>query len=421
MRSLPVQKAVWLSGLITTGILSGCASNNADAPLHAAPTVATPIAPTKTVATTEPADPVIASVSGVDIHFQELEKPLLESDGLNMLMLIVQRDMARDACRQQGIVVSDEDLKNERKWTLDHMFSEADASEDHEKLLKQFLAQPKTHDQMSSEVEFEIVIETNAYLDKLVEPTLKGAITDDLLHQQFDETYGATVSVRDIVVANPQEAVAIRGQLDAGADFATLARRFSRDPRTGRLGGELPPFTVNSTSFPENFRRVAFSLKQGEVSDPVEANGTYHVLKLEHRNAPKAVKFEDVKDSLREDVHFELLLQAVNGVRARLAQQAIQQLKINNPILAADFEERLGNRNDMIRDREKIKAEMDKERNRPVPAPATLPATQPTTAAMTKPAPRPAMIAPQAANATKPVVIPPAPAATSRPAATTHP
>ncbi|MGN6627495.1 MAG: peptidylprolyl isomerase [Tepidisphaeraceae bacterium] len=314
-------------------------------------------------------------------------------------------------------------------------------TDDREKLLDQFLAQPKAPGKMQTRTEFNIVIDTNAHLRKLAEPALKNAITDDVLHQQFDETYGASVVVRHIVVANPQEAMALRARLDAGEDFATLARRYSRNANSARVGGELPPFTINSSSFPENFKRVAFALKVGEVSDPVEADGAYHLIKLEKRNAPKAVKFEDVKESLRQDLQDKLVLEGVKQVRAKLAQQALEQLKINDPILKAEFQKRLDVRNQMIRDRDKIREEMEKERNKPaVPVPATTPASQPATVATqpqslpaTQPAPTatPAATAPvvkpvekppaPAASATQPVATAPAPAVTSRPAPTTRP
>ena len=55
---------------------------------------------------------------------------------------------------------------------------------------------------------------------------------------------------------------------------------------------------------------VLEALQPGEVSDPVQAEGAYHLIKLEKRIAPKAVKFEDVKESIRKDLT-ERVVQAV--------------------------------------------------------------------------------------------------------------
>ena len=42
---------------------------------------------------------------------------------------------------------------------------------------------------------------------------------------------------------------------------------------------------------PAKFKEVAFALKNGEVSDPVEAENAFHLIKVENRIPPKAVQF----------------------------------------------------------------------------------------------------------------------------------
>ncbi|MEK0411420.1 hypothetical protein WNX29_10465, partial [Limosilactobacillus reuteri] len=78
--------------------------------------------------------------------------------------------------------------------------------------------------------------------------------------------------------------------------------------------------------------------------------------------AQKAVKFDDVKESLREDVENAMVIEAVKEIRAALAQVALANLKISEPILKKQFEERLAARNQLIKDREKISQEMEKQR-----------------------------------------------------------
>jgi peptidyl-prolyl cis-trans isomerase SurA len=68
-------------------------------------------------------------------------------------------------------------------------------------------------------------------------------------------------------------------ELRKGADFATAARRFSQDPGSKEQGGSLNWFR-RGVMVPE-FERVAFSLKPGIVSDPVESPFGYHIIQVE--------------------------------------------------------------------------------------------------------------------------------------------
>ncbi|GIW76263.1 MAG: hypothetical protein KatS3mg104_1326 [Phycisphaerae bacterium] len=107
---------------------------------------------------------------------------------------------------------------------------------------------------------------------------------------------------------------------------------------------------------------MAFSLKEGEVSDVVQAGGSYHLIKLEQRIPPKAVKYEDVKDSLRESIRDQMVIEAFKEIRNRLAQQALATLKIDDPVLQRAFEQKLAERDQLIREKDKIRAELLKQR-----------------------------------------------------------
>ena len=111
----------------------------------------------------------------------------------------------------------------------------------------------------------------------------------------FDEQKGnlgnrpATISFRQIVIAprpSPAAKARTRAQADSivlelrrGADFATAAKRFSQDPGSKDQGGSLNWFR-RGVMVPE-FERVAFALKPGVVSDPVESPFGYHIIQVE--------------------------------------------------------------------------------------------------------------------------------------------
>jgi peptidyl-prolyl cis-trans isomerase SurA len=137
----------------------------------------------------------------------------------------------------------------------------------------------------------------NRLIEKLrSEGKLKAvAPTEKEMKQFFEEqkatlgTRPATLSFRQIVVTpspSPAAKARTKAQADSivlelrrGADFATAARRFSQDPGSKEQGGSLNWFR-RGVMVPE-FERVAFALKPGVVSDPVESPFGYHIIQVE--------------------------------------------------------------------------------------------------------------------------------------------
>ena len=121
------------------------------------------------------------------------------------------------------------------------------------------------------------------------------APTEKEMKEFFEEQKGslgtrpATLSFRQIVVTpapSPAAKAKTKAQADSivlelrrGADFATAARRFSQDPGSKEQGGSLNWFR-RGVMVPE-FERVAFALKPGVVSDPVESPFGYHIIQVE--------------------------------------------------------------------------------------------------------------------------------------------
>jgi peptidyl-prolyl cis-trans isomerase SurA len=137
----------------------------------------------------------------------------------------------------------------------------------------------------------------NRLVEKLrAEGKLKSiAPTEKEMKEFFDEqkatlgTRPATLSFRQIVVSpapSPEAKARTKAQADSivlelrqGADFATAARRFSQDPGSKEQGGSLNWFR-RGVMVPE-FERVAFGLKPGVVSNPVESPFGYHIIQVE--------------------------------------------------------------------------------------------------------------------------------------------
>ncbi|MCS7053319.1 MAG: peptidylprolyl isomerase [Ignavibacterium sp.] len=75
-----------------------------------------------------------------------------------------------------------------------------------------------------------------------------------------------------------EKAQAILDSIKAGADFAEMAKKYSDDPGSSKVGGDLG-FVKKGVFYPE-FEAAAFKLKQGEISDVIESPAGYHIIQL---------------------------------------------------------------------------------------------------------------------------------------------
>jgi len=88
----------------------------------------------------------------------------------------------------------------------------------------------------------------------------------------------------------------IEKQLKAGANFADLARKYSEDPGAAQTGGEYKGVT-RGQMVPE-FEQAAFTLKPGDISDPVKTTYGYHIIQVEKHDQPRLRPFEEVKGEI---------------------------------------------------------------------------------------------------------------------------
>jgi peptidyl-prolyl cis-trans isomerase C len=92
-----------------------------------------------------------------------------------------------------------------------------------------------------------------------------------------------------------QKLLGVKKQIESGMSFAEAANKYSEDPaNSGGAGGDLDYFTLNSGFIPE-FTDVAFKLKKGTISDPVETPYGYHLIQVTDRKEGRPVDFEQNK------------------------------------------------------------------------------------------------------------------------------
>ena len=94
-----------------------------------------------------------------------------------------------------------------------------------------------------------------------------------------------------------QEIKEIQQKLQNGDDFAGLAKEYSQGPSSVK-GGDLGFFRRGQMVKP--FEDAAFALKPNEISDIVETQFGYHLIKVEEKKPETTLVFADIKDRLNQ-------------------------------------------------------------------------------------------------------------------------
>ncbi len=130
--------------------------------------------------------------------------------------------------------------------------------------------------------------------------------------------------------------------LQAGADFAELAKKISQDPVSSKDGGLLPWFGPGQTL--KEFEDVAYSLQPGQMSSPFLSPIGYHIILMKERK--QLEPFDSLKNDLltvlerremREDIISNKLRQMVKASNGTLTQDQILE-KRSDSLAAADPE-----------------------------------------------------------------------------------
>lgn len=119
-----------------------------------------------------------------------------------------------------------------------------------------------------------------------------------------DFTPSTEYNASHILVETEGEAKAIVVELQGGADFAELAKLKSTGP-SGPGGGELGWFGTGRM-VPE-FEAAVVSMEKGAVSDPVQTQFGWHVIKLNDMRIPEVPAIEDMRGELEQEVWRETL------------------------------------------------------------------------------------------------------------------
>jgi parvulin-like peptidyl-prolyl isomerase len=218
---------------------------------------------------------------------------------------LVQRIEFEQEADKLGVTVSDKEISDRLAQIKKQYFGGKES-----RYKKQLAQQGLTEAQVRDDIKAQLIQEK---IFKKVTANVK--VTDAEAKKYYDEhqsQYG-TPEQRDvahILVKKKSLADQLYSQLKGGASFADLAKKYSQDPGSKKVGGKL---TISKGQTVGAFDTTAFKLPTGQISKPVKTQFGWHIIKaLGDVKASKTTPFSKVKSSIRQ----QLLQQKRNDASA---------------------------------------------------------------------------------------------------------
>jgi parvulin-like peptidyl-prolyl isomerase len=211
------------------------------------------------------------------------------------ITFLIQRAEFEQEAKDLGIKITDADV-DKRIDQLKKQFY-GGSEQKYKRTLSQ---QGLTEEQAKDEVRAQLVSEQ---LFKKITNDVK--VSDKQIREYYDShksQYQQPESrdVRHILVQKKALADQLDAQVKSGANFAALAKKYSKDPGSASNGGKL---TVTKGQTVPAFDRIAFSLKKGQISQPVKTQYGYHIIQaLSAVKPPQKTPLSKVETSIRQQL-----------------------------------------------------------------------------------------------------------------------
>ncbi|HHS89354.1 MAG TPA: peptidylprolyl isomerase [Rhodobacteraceae bacterium] len=168
----------------------------------------------------------------------------------------------------------------------------------------------QTVDETPRAVELKLENERRALLaGEAIGRVVAEGLTEEAIQAAYDEKYANAEPEKEfnashILVETREEAEDLIAQLEGGADFAELAKEKSTGP-SGPNGGSLGWFGKGMMVKP--FEDAVLELEAGQISQPIETQFGWHVIKLNETRLKGAPELEEVRDELVAELQKAIL------------------------------------------------------------------------------------------------------------------
>jgi foldase protein PrsA len=184
---------------------------------------------------------------------------------------LVQQDELKQGGKKVGVSISQADIQKRIAFLKQHYFKGSE---------KKWKAALKASGETLQQVEIQVRAQLLAQkiYNKVTSGITVGNAAVKSYYDKNKSTYTTkeTRDVRHILVSSKSKAESIEKQLQHGASFAVLAKKYSTDTTSAKNGGSLGAITKGEMVPP--FDKAAFSLKTGQISPPVKSVYGWHII-----------------------------------------------------------------------------------------------------------------------------------------------
>jgi foldase protein PrsA len=255
----------------------------------------------------------VAKVDNELVDYDEVANECFLRVGREVLENIISRKIIEHACQQQDIHISEAEVDQEIVG-IAKKFGQASVDEWYR------IIEAERH--ITAAQYRRDIIWPMLALKKLAGSEVK--ITKQDMSDGFQRNYGKRVKVRIIVLDNPRRAAECWEKTQKHPeDFEKLVREYSIDSSSRPLGGAVPPIRNHSgNKESEELEKVAFRLKEGEVSPVVQVMQQYIIMICDGWTSPIVEDPKVVEHELYEDLKEEKVQKMVAEVFAKIREEA---------------------------------------------------------------------------------------------------
>lgn len=244
---------------------------------------------------------VVATVGDEEITQDEFYDKLVEINGEEVLNSLISEKIVQAEIKKQDIKIDSEEIDKEFATMQDQYGGE------------EGLAQALEASGIS-EKEFKTSIEEQLAIKALLEDKLN--VSDEDVKAYYEEnkeqfSQEEQVNASHVLVKDEKVAKDVKKKLDDGGKMEELAKEYSEDPGSKDTGGNLG-FFGKGEMVPE-FEKAAFSLKVGEISEPIKSEHGYHVILVNDKKEAKESSFDENKDKIKMMLVDQQLPEAFNA------------------------------------------------------------------------------------------------------------